>query len=80
MKKIKLKDIDLIVNRGTIMYVTVDVFRFVKDESLPCVEVEIEENGEYKLFEELDEDNIVANHNDLKKIALNWVFNNVEVV
>lgn len=80
MKKIKMDDIDLRVDCGTTMYVDIDVFRFVKDGSLPCVEVYIEENGEYKLLEELEEENIVVTHEDLRKAAINWLFDNVTIV
>ena len=79
MKKITLSDINLDMDSGTIMYVTIDVFRFVKDESLPCVEVEIEENGEYRLLEELEEEDTVVTHEELKKVAIKWLFNNVRI-
>lgn len=80
MKKIKVNDLNMDIYLGSVMYVTIDVFRFSKDEDLPCVEVEIEENGEYKFLEEINEEDVIVTHEELKKVALNWIFDNVEVI
>lgn len=80
MKKIKMDDIDLDVNCGTAMYVDIDVFRFVKDENFPWITVEMDEGEEYRFLEELKQEVAVVNHEELKKIALNWIFDNVEVI
>ena len=80
MKKIKVNDFNMDTYFGNIMYVEIDVFRFSKHEDFTWIDVEIEENGEYKFLEEINEEDAVVTHEDLKKIALNWIFNNVEVI
>ena len=73
---IKMTDINLVTVPGTKIYLDIDIFRFTKDEDLFDVEVEIENNGEHELLEiiDLNEFNeIVINHNDLQRIAFNWI-------
>lgn len=77
-----MEDIGLEMRCGATIYVEIDIFRFVKDESLTCVEVKIEENGEYKFLEflgGLEEESIVATHEDLRRVAVKWLLDNVTI-
>lgn len=68
-------------NTGTILYVTIDNFRFSADEELFNLKVEIENKGVFELIEDIDlTEEIIVDHEDLKRVALNWIFKNVEVV
>jgi len=78
MKKfIRMNDIDLDINTGTTMYVNIDVFKFIADEQLESVEIQIETNGESEFLEGVHTS--IADHDDLRKFALNWIFKNVEI-
>lgn len=78
--KIKVTDIDLNVRENIALIVEIDVFKFTKIMDLGYVLVEIETNGECEYLEELqlEEENISLD--DLKRIALNWIFKHVEIV
>lgn len=80
---IKLTEINLTIVPGTKIYLDIDIFRFTKDEDIFNVQIEIENQGEYEYLEEinLDEFNeIIINHEDLKRVALNWIFKNIEII
>lgn len=80
---IKMTDINLVTVPGTKIYLDIDIFRFTKDEDLFDVEIEIENNGEHEHLETIDLNGfneIVINHNDLQRIAFNWIFKNVELI
>jgi hypothetical protein len=81
-KKIKTAYINLNVNTGTMIYVDIDTFRFLYDEETVYLTVQIEENGSYEFLDEVElaEDEIIIDHNDLKRVALNWIFDNVKIV
>lgn len=82
LNKIKTTDADLGIDTGTIFYVTIGAFRFLADEELFSLRVEMDINGEFEFLEEvdLDENEIIVEHNALKRVALNWMFKNVEIV
>ena len=81
---IKIKDINLTIIPGTKIYIDIDIFRFTKDDELFEVEVGLECNGEYEHMETIDlgrdGDEIIVDHRDLERVALNWIFRNVELV
>ena len=82
-KKIKVTDLAMDFNTGTILYVTIDTFRFSADKELFDLKVEIENRGVFELVEEVDLnliEEIIVNHDDIKRFSLNWIFNNVEIV
>lgn len=81
-KKIKTTDLNLNVSTGTILYVDIDIFRFLYDKETFCITVQFLDEEDYKFLEEinLEKDKSNLDHNDLKRIALNWITNNVEVV
>lgn len=81
-KKIKTTSLNLSTFTGKMIYVGIDIFRFLYDEDTFYLTVEIENQGQFEFLEEIDlpEDETILNHEDLKRIALNWIFNNVEIV
>ncbi|WP_242844824.1 hypothetical protein [Clostridium botulinum] len=81
-KKIKTTDLNLNVSTGTILYVDIDIFRFLYDSEIFCITVQFLDGEDYKFLEEisLEKDKINLDYNDLKKIGLDWITNNVEVV
>jgi len=78
---IKMADINLCTTQGTTIYVDIDIFRFTKDKEILSTSVEMETNGEYEYIDSIKYEKInkVENHNDLKKVALNWIFKHVEI-
>lgn len=80
-KKIKMQDISLEVSTGTMFYLNIDVFRFLYDQEIFCLTVQIENAGEYEFLEEVDlpEGEVIVNHDDLQRLAIKWLFDNVEI-
>lgn len=80
-KKIKMQDINLEVSTGTMIYVDIDVFRFLYHEEIFCLTIQIENDGEYEFLEEVDlpEGEVIVNHDDFKKAAIKWLFDNVKI-
>lgn len=81
-KKMKTTDFEMNLNTGSAIYVTVDNLKFTVDEELPSLKIEVEDHGEFQLIEERDfsAGESILNHKDLKRVALNWILNNVEIV
>ncbi|GAA0083174.1 ubiquitin [Clostridium sp. CTA-6] len=81
-KKIKTTDLNLNVSTGTILYVDIDIFRFLYDSEIFCITVEVIDGENYEFLEEinLEKDRSNLDCNDLKIFALNWIFRNVEIV
>ncbi|ABS41285.1 hypothetical protein [Clostridium botulinum] len=81
-KKIKTTDLNLNVSTGTLLYIDIDIFRFLYDQEIFCITVQFLDEEDYKFLEEinLEKNKSILNHNDLKRIALNWIFENVEIV
>lgn len=81
-KKIKMEDLILNVSTGTILLVDIDVFRFLYEQDIFSLTVQIESNGEYEYLAEIElgENEVIVDHADLRRVALNWIFNNVEIV
>lgn len=80
-KKIKMQDINLSASTGTMIYTDIDIFRFLYDEEIFCLTVQILNGENYDFYEEIDllEGEVIINHDDLRKIALKWLFDNVEI-
>lgn len=81
-KKIKTTDTGVEVNTSSILVVEISNFSFEVDERYPWIEV-YSIGGESKEFvTEIDGEDlpILTNHDDLKIFALNWYFENVEIV
>lgn len=81
-KKIEIEDLNLNFPTGTILYVDIDIFRFLYDEEIFCLTVEINNGENYEFYEEIDlpEDEVIVDHDDLKKFSLSWMFKNIEIV
>lgn len=81
-KKIKATYFSTNISTGAMIYVDIDVFRFLYDEEIFCLTVQIENQGQFEFLEEihLPEGEIITEHKDLERIALNWIFDNVEIV
>jgi len=80
---VKVTEINLRQITGSTIYIDIDIFRFVKDIGLFNVVVQMDNQGEFEYLDEIavtDSNGIVKDHNDLVRIALNWIFKNVEVV
>lgn len=83
-KRVKTTDADIRINTTTIEVVKISGIRFEHDEELPCVQVYADDDSSDTLdfldeIEETEDDPIVG-FEDLKRVALNWYFNNVEIV
>lgn len=83
-KRIRTTDVDMRINTTTIEVVDINGIRFEHDEQLPCVQVymEICDGEERELLEEIEETETepIVGFEDLYRVALNWYFNNVEIV
>ncbi|HDK7158444.1 TPA: ubiquitin [Clostridium botulinum] len=81
-KKIKTTDLNLNVSTGTMIYIDIDIFRFLYDEEIFNLTIEMLDGENFEFYKEVDlpEGEVIVDHNDLKIFALNWIFQNVEVV
>ena len=81
-KKIKTNDLDLTVSFRTANIVIIGLFKFSKEELSPQINIYLigNENDEY--LETVDEakENSITDFKDLQIFALNWIFNNAEIV
>ena len=77
MKKVKATDFNVNIERG--IFIDIDSYRFILDEAYPYARVELVTDGETNEFLDEFECNCI-NHEDLKVAAINWIFNNVEIV
>lgn len=78
MKRIKMDDIDLEMTYGKTMYVAIDTIKFVKEEDYNWVEIFILDGGQYGYFDEI-ENSQVDTIEDLRKVAVKWLFDNVTI-
>ncbi|OQP96088.1 hypothetical protein VT96_0202440 [Clostridium sporogenes] len=60
----------------------IDIFRFLYDKEIFCITVQFLDGEDYKFLQEINlkKDKSNLDHKDLKKIGLDWINNNVEVV
>lgn len=81
-KKIKTTHLSLNKFTGKMIYVTIDIFKFLYDEDTFYLTVELENQGQFEFFQEIDlpEGELITDHKDLERFALNWIFDNVEIV
>lgn len=82
MKKIKTTDTDITVNTSTALIVEIGSLSFEVDERFPWVSVYLNSDKRKELIDEIDEDDTptIVEHQELKRVALNWYFSNVEIV
>lgn len=81
-KIIKTTDTNIKIDTSTILVVEIGTFSFEVDERYPLIDVYITGNESKKFVTQIDEENIpvFVEHEELKRFALNWYFNNVEIV
>lgn len=81
-KRIRVEDLNLGIYTGELMYMKIDIFRFLYDKEIFCLTVEILDDENYEFYEEIElpEETIVIDYEDLKKAALGWILQNVEIV
>ncbi|HBL06455.1 MAG TPA: hypothetical protein DDZ33_05890 [Clostridium sp.] len=83
-KMIKTTDADMRINTTTIEVVEINGIRFEHDEQLCEIQVYATNSDctEKDLVDTIEEDleNPVIGFEDLKRVVLNWYFNNVEIV
>lgn len=81
-KMIKTTDTNITVDTTTVLVVQIGTLSFELDERFPWIDV-YSVGGEHKEFvTQIDEEDmpVIVEHEELKRFALNWYFNNVEVV
>lgn len=79
-KRIKTNSTDFRVSTSTAMIVNVGTFKFVKNEEYPWIDIYMTGGEKDEFIEQLDDtEDEPINFDELKVIALNWVFDNVEV-
>lgn len=78
-KKIKTTDTNIDINTTNIEVVEISGISFEKDERYPWIDIYQIGNEAKEFIEQIDDEEIIG-YEDLKIFALNWFFNNVEVV
>ncbi|MDP4143228.1 MAG: ubiquitin [Bacillota bacterium] len=81
-KKIRTTDTDLTVTTGTSLIVKVGAFKFIKEETYPWIDIYMTGGKTDELLEQNDSEKTdeLIDLEELKIFALNWMFNNVEIV
>lgn len=83
-KKIRTTNTDIKVDTTTILAVEIDGIRFEADERFPWITIYSWNEATLTRLDEIDglDDNLksIGTLEDLKVVALNWYFNNVEIV
>lgn len=83
-KIIKTTNMNMDIRCSKHLVVDINDLRFIFDEEMPYWVVVLScTNGEdFESIDEIDEDYVVKIHtlDDLKRVAVNWYFDNVEVV
>lgn len=78
-KRIKTNDSDVRISTTTIEVVTINGVSFEHDEELPLVSIYMIGDEDKEFLIELEAPDII-DLEDLRRFALNWYFNNVEIV
>lgn len=80
-KKIRTTDTDITVKASTIDVIEIGTFSFEKDERYPWVDIYLIGKEEKEFVKQVEEgDKGIISSEDLRIFALNWFFNNVEIV
>lgn len=83
MKKIRVTEIDLDIDINEALILRVGSFRFIYEKVDPFVSVEDDCTGGNEWLEDILLDyphQKTLTKKDLERIALNWIFKNVEIV
>lgn len=81
-KQFKLETMDMRMWSGTTTYLDIDMFRFTHDNTETedySVQIFLFANDKPEFLEEICECERVECDKDLKRIALNWIFDNVKI-
>lgn len=78
-KKIKTTDTNIDINTTNIEVIEISGISFEKDERYPWIDIYQIGNEAKEFIEQIDDEEIIG-YEDLKIFALNWFFNNVEIV
>lgn len=81
-KMIKTTNTNINVETSNILVAEIGDFSFEKDERYHWIDVYMIGNENKKFVAQIDEENMptIVEHEELKIFALNWFFNNVEIV
>lgn len=81
-KKIRTTNTDLDIGTSKIDVVEIADFSFEKDDRYPWVDLYSISNKGKEFIEQIDDEitTDIISHEDLKVFALNWFFNNVEII
>lgn len=80
-KLIKTTNTDIEVKAIEIKVVEIEDYSFELDEKIPCVDVYYYiDKGKAFVEAIVEEVKEIVSIKDLKRVALNWFFNNVEIV
>jgi len=64
-------------NTGIILYATIGGYKFSADKDIFSLKVEFETVSGFELIEEINlVEEIIVDHEDLERVALNWMFIN----
>lgn len=82
MKLVKTTETDMRIKQEDVLRVTINSLQFEVADEYPFVQVYDLGNEDKMLVDEIDHDDtpIVSDLDTLRVVALNWYFNNVEVV
>lgn len=77
---IKTTHIDLRVQTNKALITYIDNFSFIHEEKNNIVSVKMQDDENYLLIDEIMVDPNNFTDRDLERVALNWIFRNVEIV
>lgn len=78
-KKIQTTDTNIEVITSTALIVKVGAFKFIKEEDYPWADIYLTGGEVDEFIEQIELDEVIT-IDDLKLKAINWVFDNVEIV
>jgi hypothetical protein len=81
-KMLKTTNTNIDIETSSVLIVEIGDFSFEKDERYHWIDVYMIGNENKKFVAQIDEENMptIVEHEELKIFALNWFFNNVEIV
>lgn len=80
-KMIKTTETDLKVKESTILAVEIGCFSFEKDSRYPWIDVyTVGDESKFFMTQIAEKVSEISTHKELKVFALNWFFENVEIV
>ena len=80
IEEIRVEDINLEITSGSAMYVCIDVFKFVKEQDTPWIDVYINRDEGYTYLDEIVDEFEITEHEELRKEAIKWLFEKVSII